>query len=72
MLINPKYYRKKSPEAVAFELTIGKYTLYIDDDISQRIQREKEIVLVEKLLAQYALAKEKEEEARENTKRYVS
>jgi len=71
LIINPKYFRKKSPEAVAFQLAIGRYTLFVDDDPAQRIQREKEIVLVERILAEYAEAKEKEEKAKEITKGYV-
>jgi len=72
MNINEKVYRKKSPEAIAYESTTAHYFLFYDKDMDYVIKHDQTQTAIEMELAAVAMEKMYEEDRAKKMSSYVS
>ena len=72
MNMNEKVYRRKSPEAIAYEATTAHYFLFYDKDLDYVLQHSETQAAIEIELAAIAMTKIYQEDAARQMKGYVS
>jgi len=70
--INERCYKKKSPEAIAYETTTAHYFLFYDKDLDYVLQHNEAQAVIEIELAAIAMTKMYQEDAARQMKGYVS